>query len=81
MIVDNSSIHQVDEVVQMIQGVGAMIVFLPPYFPDYNSIEEAFLKVRTVINYESSIESGGMAFSSITQEDCMHWIGHCGIYT
>ena len=49
VIMDNASIHHVDELVQMIQGVGAMIIFLPPYSPDYNSIEEAFSKVKTVI--------------------------------
>ncbi len=89
VIMDNASIHHVDEVVQMIQGVGAMIIFLPPYSPDYNPIEEAFSKVKTVIkDYESSIESDGMelkdivlsSFCSITREDCMHWIEHCGIY-
>ena len=89
VIMDNVSIHHVDEVVQMIQGVGAMIIFLPQYSPDYNSIKEAFSKVKTVIkDYESSIESGGMnledivlsSFSLITQEDRMHWIEHCGIY-
>ena len=56
VIMDNVSIHYVDEVVQMIQGVGATIIFLPPYSPDYNPIEEAFSKVKTVIkDYESSI--------------------------
>lgn len=89
VIMDNASIHHVDEVVQMIQGVGAMIIFLPPYSPDYNPIEEAFSKVKTVIkDYESSVESDGMdlkdivlsSFCSITPEDCMHWLEHCGIY-
>ena len=40
VIMDNASIHHVDKV---IQGVGAMVIFLPP----------AFSKVKTVIkNYE-----------------------------
>ena len=85
---DNTSIHHV-AVVQMILGVGAMIIFLPPYSPDYNPTEEACSKVKTVIkDHESSIESDGMdledivlsSFSSITQEDCMHWIEYCGIH-
>ena len=40
--IDNASIHHVDEVVQMIQVVGAMIIFLPQYSPDYNPIEDTF---------------------------------------
>ena len=31
VIMDNASIHHVNEVVEMIQGVGAMVIFLPPY--------------------------------------------------
>ena len=66
VIMDNASIHHVDEVVQMIQGVGAMIIFLPPYSPDYNPIEEAFSKVKNLIkDYESSIESDGMDLKDI----------------
>ena len=89
VIMDNASIHHINEVVQMIQGVGAMVIFLPPYSPDYNPIEEPFSKVKTVIkDYESSFDSEGMdlediilsSFSSITREDCIHWIEHCGIY-
>ena len=36
VIMDNASIHHVDEVIKMIQGVGAMVLFLPPYAPGYN---------------------------------------------
>ena len=41
----------------MIKGVGAMVIFLPPYSPDYNPIEEAFSKVKTLVKqYESDLE-------------------------
>ena len=45
-VMNNASIYYVSEVVEMIQGVGAMVIFLPPYSPDYNPIEEAFCKVE-----------------------------------
>ena len=45
VVMDNASIHHVNEVLEMIQGVGAMVIFLPPYLSDYNPIEEAFSKV------------------------------------
>ena len=57
--------------------------------PDYNPIEEAFSKVKTLIKtYEEEMESNHMdmldivltAFSHITKEDCQGWIDHCGIY-
>ena len=89
VIMDNASIHHVKEVVEMIQGVGSMVIFLPPYSPDYNPIEEAFSKVKTLVEeYESNLEKDSMdiedivllAFSSITNNDCMHWTQDCGIY-
>ena len=42
---DNTSIHSVEGIVEMIQQVGAIVIFLPPYSPDLiliNPIEELF---------------------------------------
>ena len=49
VIMDNTAIHHVDEVIKMIQGIGAMVLYLPPYSPDYNPIEEAFSKVKALV--------------------------------
>ena len=35
-----------DGIVQMIKDAGALVLFLPPYSPDYSPIEEAFSKVK-----------------------------------
>ena len=89
VIMDNASIHHIDGIVDMITSIGALVIFLPPYSPDYNPIEEAFSKVKTLIKaYESDLEMNHMdmmdivltAFSHITKQDCQHWIEHCGIY-
>jgi transposase len=54
---DNASIHHVDGIMDLITGVGALLIFLPPYSPDYNPIEEAFSKVKTLIKaYEEEME-------------------------
>lgn len=42
VILDNASIHRVDEVCQLILSSGALLWFLPPYSPDLNPIEECF---------------------------------------
>ena len=53
---DNASIHHIDGIVDMITSIGALVIFLPPYSPDYNPIEEAFSKVKTLIKaYESDL--------------------------
>ena len=49
VIMDNCAIHHICEVVSMIEDVGALVHFLPPYSPDLNPIEEAFSKVKHLI--------------------------------
>ena len=39
---DNCSIHHVAEVKNLIEDAGILLIFLPPYCPDYNPIEELF---------------------------------------
>ena len=36
LIMDNCSIHHVQEVLELIEGVGVMLHYLPPYSPDLN---------------------------------------------
>ena len=88
-MLDNASILHVDEVVELLHSLGATVLFLPPYSPDYNPIEEAFSKVKFLIgDYEVDAEMQTMnmqeiiltVFSKITREDCQQWITHCGIY-
>ena len=50
VVMDNTSIHSVEGIVEMIQQVGAIVIFLPPYSPDYNPIEELFSKVKKLLN-------------------------------
>ena len=51
LILDNCSVHHVDEVHQAFRDSGVLYHYLPPYSPDYNPIELAFSKVK----YESSL--------------------------
>jgi transposase len=39
VVLDNSTIHQGDEVRRAIEAVGAKLVFLSPYSPEFNPIE------------------------------------------
>ena len=46
LVMDNCSIHHIGGIAEMVQEVGTLVHFLPPYSPDYNPIEEAFSKVK-----------------------------------
>ena len=87
VVMDNCSIHHCDDIVHMIEQVGALVHFLPPYSPDYNPIEEAFSKVKTTMKeYETAAQVTDheimvlSAFACITPEDCHQWIKDCKIY-
>jgi transposase len=85
VILDNCTVHHVPEVVKSIQDVGALLVFLPPYSPDFNPIEETFSKLKSVLkSLDQNFDMETLLYMSmleITQDDCMGWIGHTGIYS
>ena len=42
LIMDNCSIHHVQEVKDILEAAGILLIFLPPYSPDYNPAEELY---------------------------------------
>ena len=89
VVMDNASIHHVEGVKEMINEVGALLLYLPPYSPDYNPIEELFSKLKYMTkHYEKQSEFQEMDIESIlytallhiTEEDCQHWIADSTIY-
>jgi transposase len=49
VIMDNLPAHKGDAVRQAIEATGATLVFLPPYSPDFNPIENAFAKLKALL--------------------------------
>ena len=46
---DNLSSHKVDGVRKAIKMAGAVLLYLPPYSPDLNPIEQAFAKLKALL--------------------------------
>ena len=46
LVLDNCSIHHVDEVLEVFRSTGIFVMFLLPYSPDYNPVEEAFSYIK-----------------------------------
>ena len=74
---------------QLIEDIGALVHYLPPYSPDFNPIEDTFSKVKSALK-STEVEMTGMtdvedlllaSFAQVTQEDCEEWVSHSGIYT
>ena len=49
MILDNLSVHKGAAVRQALEAAGATLLFLPPYSPDYNPIEQVFAKLKALL--------------------------------
>ena len=49
VVMDNLSSHKGPRVRDLIQAAGADLLFLPPYSPDFNPIENAFAKIKALL--------------------------------
>ena len=81
---DNLSAHKGGRVKKIIEGRGCELVYLPPYSPDFNPIEQAFSKVKGLLRKtqartrEALLEAMGRALSAVTARDARGFFGHCG---
>ena len=87
VIMDNASIHHIDSIVNLIETqVGARLLFLPPYSPDLNPLEEVFGQVKAIMKNNTSLFQVStcpralltLAFNMVTIEDCTSYITHSG---
>jgi transposase len=49
VVMDNLPGHTGSRVGEMIEAVGARLLYLPPYSPDFNPIENAFAKLKALL--------------------------------
>lgn len=84
VIMDNLSCHKVSGVVQAIEAVGACVLFLPPYSPDFNPIELMWSKIKAVLrklkvrDKELLDHAISLAFDSVSTADILAWFRHDG---
>ena len=87
LVMDNLSAHKTKKVRELVEEAGCELLYLPPYSPDLNPIEEAFSKIKGVLRKaeartrESLVEAMGPAISSVTDEDARSFFEHCGYGT
>jgi transposase len=84
VIMDNCSIHKREETIAMIEGAGGRVLFLAPYSPEYNPIEEAWSKFKNLLRRASAstrdalCEAIAMAARQITHQDTLGYVRHAG---
>ena len=84
VILDNLAAHKVPGVRTLIENRGAQLLYLPPYSPDFNPIEQAWsklkqrlrgVKARVLEQLEPAI---AQALAAITAQNARAFFGHCG---
>jgi len=76
---DNLKPHQSEEAIEAVEEVGAEVVPLPPYSPDYTPIEEMFSKVKGAMRSaagrtkEAVYAAFGSALHDVTPKDIAGW--------
>lgn len=84
VIIDNLGSHKGSAVDLAIASAGARLLFLPPYSPDLNPIEQLFSKLKTLLrklNARSDEQVlGGIArvLDAFTSDECSHYFRHAG---
>ena len=84
VVVDNLSAHKGGRVKEIVEGRGCELLYLPPYSPDFNPIEQAFSKIKGLLRRaeartrEALIEAMGIALSAVAARDARGFFEHCG---
>ncbi len=80
---DNSTIHKGEAIEQAIIEAGAKLIYLPPYSPDFNPIENFWSKVKNTLRsigartYQALESAIAEAYSQVSLKDIRNWFAHC----
>ena len=86
LVLDNCSIHHAHSIENLLNSLSIPVLFLPPYSPDYNPIEELFSYVKSYLKrHDDIIEATNdplpiinSAFQNVSKSQCKGWISHSG---
>jgi len=84
VVMDNLASHKVAGVRRAIEAAGCRLLFLPPYSPDLNPIENAFSKLKRLLRKaaERTVDrlwrAIGQVIDRFTPQECRNYFRHCG---
>ena len=84
VILDNLPAHKGSRVRQAIEAAGASLLYLPPYSPDFNPIENAFAKLKALLRKaaERTIEGLwhviGQLIETFSPHECANYFSATG---
>jgi transposase len=84
VIMDNLACHKVAGVKGAIEAVGAIALYLPPYSPDLNPIEQVFSKLKALLRKAAERTIPGLwrrirsILRTISEQECINFFRHSG---
>jgi transposase len=84
VVMDNLAAHKVTGVRQAIEACGAKLLYLPPYSPDFNPIENAFAKLKAHVRKSASRtldaleRAAANALPQFKPDQCANFFAHAG---
>ena len=84
VIMDNLSSHKRVGVRAALEAVGATLLYLPPYSPDFNPIEQAFAKFKWLLKSAAERTLSdlwrrcGQLLDQFQESECRNYFRHCG---
>jgi len=84
VVMDNLACHKRAGARAAIEAAGCRLLYLPPYSPDLNPIEQAFAKLKALLRKagERTVEGLwrllGRLLDEFTPEECRNFLSHCG---
>ena len=84
VIMDNLSSHKKPAIRSAIKAVGARLLFLPPYSPDLNPIEQVFAKLKHLMreaaerSHEATWRRVGSLLDTFSPDECRNYLRNAG---
>jgi len=84
VVMDNLSSHKVEGVREAIKAVGASVMYLPPYSPDLNPIEQMFAKLKALLRKAAARTRDALwdtiaaLLDAFTPRECQNYIINSG---
>jgi transposase len=84
VIMDNVGVHKVAGVREAIEARGATLLYLPPYSPDLNPIEQFFSKLKSLLRkaaartIDSLWEVIGSCLADFSPRECAAYLTNSG---
>jgi transposase len=84
VVMDNLPAHKVTGVRTAITAAGASLLYLPPYSPDLNPIEQMFAKLKALLRKATARTKDALwhgiaqALDAFPEAECQNYLAHCG---